>query len=476
MNRAFLALLGKTEDQLQGQPIRDHIPEAIRGEWMAARKAVLEEGGVVELEIPWKVEGVTRTFLATWFLLTDGGRVSMGLGMIGTDLSERMRAEEERLRMEAQFRHTQKLESLGVLAVGIAHDFNNILAAILGNAELATDALDSDPREARESFAQVAAAAQRAAELTNQMLAYAGRATFRIQTVDLNRTIREMSSFMSVSLPKKVELILRLSSEPLTVRANPAQLSQVVMDLITNAAQAMGNEVGRVEVSTATAQRGGGVSRAVLRVRDTGIGMDAETRERIFDPFFTTKEQGRGLGLAAVIGIINTLDGTIEVESEVGKGSTFTVLLPREEDDPEGPSDGEISGSGARAREVRGTVLVVDDEDAVRRFSVRALRRNGLQVLEARDGLAALEAFRDADLAVDAVVLDLSMPGMGGLEVFEKLRAEKPGLPVLFISGSDPADEARGVAHDPRVGFLQKPFRPRELVGGISAFLAGGDD
>ena len=474
MNRAFLDLLGLSDMETIGQEMGSLIPESLYLECASARSRAFAEKGTVEREITWPLsDGGSRVFLCIWFPLTgEGESEPFGVGMIATDLTERKRAEEERRRLESQMRHAQKLESLGVLAGGIAHDFNNILAAILGHGTLAVESLEEYPSEVASHLDHVLAAAERAADLTNQMLAYAGRASFRVETLDLNQAIREMSSLMSVSLPKKVQLEMRLADEPLPVKADPAQLSQVVMNLITNGAQAMGDHAGTVEVSTVASLSGEGAPRAVLRVRDTGSGMDAATRERIFDPFFTTKEKGRGLGLAAVLGIVKGLHGSVEVESQPGQGTTFTVSFPVDREEASAlPSPAEPAVSPADGAR---TLLVVDDEDAVRGFTVRVLEREGFGVLEAEDGLAALRVYARAASRIDGVVLDLSMPGMGGEEVFRKIRAQSPELPVLFTSGYDPSDIAASVTGEEGVGFLQKPYRPGSLLKEIQSLLEDG--
>jgi PAS domain S-box-containing protein len=471
MNQAFLELLDFRLEEVEGRYLRTLLPIEIRTIWVEAKVAAFEERRVVEREIRWKTDQGTRTYLCVWFPLTDERATPFGIGMVATDFTERKRVEEERLRLEVQMRHAQKLESLGVLAGGIAHDFNNILAAILGHAELAAQCAAEDPAQAKSHLDQVLAATQRGSGLTNQMLAYAGRASFRVEILDLNRAIEEMSTFMEVSVPKKIRLETRLSEGSLPVRADPAQLSQVVMNLITNAAQAIGDETGTVEVSTSISAPSHSDPMAVVKVRDTGVGMDTATRERIFDPFFSTKERGRGLGLAAVIGIVWGLDGTIDVESQPGEGTTFTVFLPLDVADQEGSATDHVVA--AEPLRTGGTVLVVDDEEAVRNFTVLALERRGFEVLEAEDGVSAIEVLEAEGHRIDVVVLDLSMPGLGGKEVFERLRLNSP-CPVLFISGYDPADTAKIVSDTEAVRFLQKPFRPTMLVDEVQALLDGG--
>ena len=403
-----------------------------------------------------------------WFPLLEAGD-HQGTGLIATDLSERKRVDDERLRLETQFRHAQKLESLGVLAGGIAHDFNNILAAVLGHADLAADCVQEDPEEAHDHLEQVVAAARRAAELTNQMLAYAGKASFRVESLDLNESIREITNLISVSLPKKVILKTDLSRVPLHVRGDPAQISQVVMNLVTNAAQAIGDAAGTVTITTARSD-GSGRGHAGLTIHDDGCGMPPDVLDRIFDPFFTTKDQGRGLGLAAVLGIVKGLDGSLDVSSTPGEGTTFTLFFPLESAAAHADTR-EVGGSGEEC--ANGTILVVDDEDAVRSFTRRALERLGFTVLEAHDGLHALEVYRQGSVPIRALVLDMSMPGLGGREVFEILRRTGEEVPILFTSGYDPSDAAGSLLDSPNVGFLQKPYRPGTLSRELEGLIAG---
>jgi len=466
-NGPFLDLLGLSESEAVHRPVADILPEEIRSDWLEASGEAADGATIVEREFVWEMPAGQRTYLCVWFPLVEGGD-HQGTGLIATDLSERKRVDDERLRLESQFRHAQKLESLGVLAGGIAHDFNNILAAVLGHADLASECVPDEPEEAQEHLNQVVAAARRAAELTNQMLAYAGKASFRVESLDLNGSIREITELINVSLPKKVVLKSELSAEPLYVRGDPAQISQVVMNLVTNAAQAIGDSPGTVTITTSAAD-GPGRDRARLMISDDGCGMSPEVLDRIFDPFFTTKLEGRGLGLAAVLGIVKGLDGSLDVRSEPGGGTKFTILFPMDVDParrrPRSGRPPAIAGAN-------GTVLVVDDEDAVRSFTRRALERHGYSVLEARDGLHALEVYRQGTVPIRALVLDMSMPGLGGREVFEILRRTGEEVPVLFTSGYDPSDAAGSLLDFPNVRFLQKPYRPGTLSRELEELLA----
>jgi len=472
-SQPLLSLIGVSLEEIERRPLAPNLPANIRAEWVEASAVAIAEGKVVEREIVWSTPDGRRTYLCAWFPLTDDEHRPFGVGTIATDLTERKRVEAERLRLEAQFHHAQKLDSLGVLAGGIAHDFNNILAVILGHADLAAETMVEDLDEAREHLGEVVVASQRAAELTNQMLAYGGRASLRVESLDLNHAIDNMSNLIAVSLPKKVSLEWDFFPEELHVRADPAQISQVEMNLVTNAAQAIGDQPGSVEISTTVSASGQRRANAVLCVRDSGCGISTDDLDRIFEPFYTTKQHGRGLGLAAVTGIVKGLGGTIEVESELGEGTIFRVSHPLE---------AAVAPNGVRDRRARvledgeGTVLVVDDEAAVRAFTRRALERTGFTVLEAEDGLEALEVYHRESSRLDAIALDLSMPGMGGREVFDVLRRADRNLPVLFTSGYDPADAAGALDGAKSVRFLQKPYRSSALSDELSQLLSVGSD
>ena len=466
-NEPLQTLLGRESDGLEGEPLADLLPPQLVMEWNEARELASLHGEVVQRE--WQWPDSDRTYLGVWFPLTDEESGIFGTGVIATDLTERKHIEEERLRLEAQLRHTQKLESLGVLAGGIAHDFNNILAAILGHADLAAECLDDDPDEVKEHLAQVVSASQKAAELTNQMLAYAGRASFRVETVDINEAIGTIRSLVGVSLSKKVDLESALTPDPLPVRADPSQISQILMNLITNAAQAIGEDSGIVRISTRIDEGAHGQSKVILQVEDTGCGMPARMVDRIFDPFFTTKETGRGLGLAAVNGIVTGLGGHIEVDSRPGEGTSFTVSLPLAA--TSSAAEASLPDSSP-AETSTGTLLVVDDEEGVRRVAARALERNGYTVIQAADGLEALDIFGRESSRIDGIVLDLSMPGMSGREVYEAISSVDPDTRVLFTSGYDATDAAGDVLSSPLVLYLQKPYRPGALCDSIAELLS----
>jgi signal transduction histidine kinase/ActR/RegA family two-component response regulator len=393
------------------------------------------------------------------------------------EMTERAAAEEARKAIEAKVLEVQKLESLGVLAGGIAHDFNNLLVAIMGNAGLALlDLPEGHP--ARASIIDVEVASRRAGELARQMLAYSGRSRFQIEPVELPELVRELLTLLQVSIGKGVILKLHLPEEPVVVDADAAQIRQVVMNLVINAADAIGTRSGTVTIRVnqldATAEYLGDVHPgaglapgryAALEVSDTGMGMDRETQGRIFDPFFTTKFTGRGLGLAAVLGIVRSHGGALRVYSEVGRGSTFRVVLPLSATSPR------VAGTPARGEwRANATVLVVDDDPMVRSVAKRLLESFGLTVHVADGGAEAIERVAGAPDAIDGVLLDMTMPEMTGPEVYERLRAIRADLPIVLMSGYHEdelaADLAAGIS-----GFIQKPFTPADLAVRMQAAL-----
>ncbi len=406
-------------------------------------------------------------------MMAADGEVVQWIGTI-TDATER-RLLEERLRQAA------KLESLGVLAGGIAHDFNNLLVGILGNASLLQSLIDGP--EQQEIADQILKAGERAAVLTQQMLAYSGRGRFVVEPTDLSIETGEIVPLVRSSIPRHVDLVLHLAESLPAAELDRAQFQQLVMNLVINGAEAIEGRAGTVTVSTYSQTLGleeiatqfpaepiqPGVY-VVLEVQDTGHGMDAETQARIFDPFFTTKFTGRGLGLAAVMGIAKGHKGAIQVISSPGSGSTFRFFLPATSAPLAAPAP--IESPLVREAD-KTTILVVDDEDVVRKVAEHALTRHGFQVLLAsngREAIRVLEANRDA---IGAIVLDLTMPVMSGEDALVLLRRIRPDIRILASSGYSQSEAARrfGGAID---GFIQKPYSAQNLLTALRSMLHGG--
>lgn len=399
------------------------------------------------------------------------------------DISERKAAEEERLNYERRLQETQKLESLGLLAGGIAHDFNNLLTAILGNIDLALLDIPRDSN-ARSDLSTAITATRRAADLAQQMLAFSGKGHFIIEPLDLAAEIRSTVQMLKSSLPSNADLQIHLPDALPLIEGDASQIRQVLMNLVLNASEALENQPGSVRISAGTAD-GGDVSpgrmwpvdglkpgpHIFVEVSDTGIGIRPELIDKIFDPFFSTKFTGRGLGLAAVIGIVRGHRGAIQVDSVLGQGTTFRVCIPASSIAP-GRSGGAESAplpEGTRS----GFILLVDDEASLRETACKLLNRMGYQVLCASGGEQAIQLFQTRARQIKAVVLDLAMPRIDGVEVFDKLRRLRADIPVLIISGYAESEVFQRF-HDPKPdGFLQKPFTFESLGSALDRICPG---
>jgi PAS domain S-box-containing protein len=397
----------------------------------------------------------------------------IGASVVARDITARRRLEE-------QFRQAQKLESIGVLAGGVAHDFNNLLVGILGNASLAVQFLPAS-HPARASLEDVVRAGERAAALVRQLLAYAGKGRFMTQPVGLSEVVREIAGLVRSSIPKAVDLRFDFPNEVPAILGDATQIQQLLMNLLINAGEAMGQNTGTILVcasvreideSSIRGTRGYeeiGPGRYIeLQVQDTGCGMDEETRSRIFDPFFTTKFMGRGLGLAAVLGIVRGHKGAIQVQSAPGRGTTFKVLLPATDDQPSAwkaaPVSTDLSGAG--------TILVVDDEEVVRRTAKSALESHGYQVVLAGSGREGVEIFRRMADEIVVVLLDMTMPVMSGEEAIGHLKEARPNVPVIASSGYNEALAMQRFAGKGIAGFIQKPYTAQQLAAKIKGVLA----
>jgi len=390
----------------------------------------------------------------------------------------------DRNRLEEQFRQAQKLESIGVLAGGVAHDFNNLLVGILGNASLALDDLPL-AHPARDELQQVVLASERAAELVRQLLVYAGKGVFTFKPVSLPEVVSEITQLIQSSVPRKADLRFELAKDVPPVAGDPSQIRQLVMNLIINAAEAIQAETGTVRVAVSARDIDqsylhdafGGEEimsgrYVVLSVQDTGCGMDDETRSRIFDPFFTTKFTGRGLGLAAALGVVRWHKGAIKVHSAPDRGTTFEVLLPI--------MDGYSAPSKATALPMSpsgsGTILVVDDETLVRRTAKAALEHHGYKVMLAESGHEGIELFRNKANEISLVLLDMNMPAMGGENAFEHLKKIRPDVRVIVSSGYNEAMAIERFGGNRVAGFIQKPYTSRQLAEKVKRVLEPGKD
>ncbi len=376
----------------------------------------------------------------------------------------------EQKALEAQLRHAQKMEAVGLLAGGVAHDFNNLLLTVQGRTELLLAGLD-EVHPMRRQVQEIQAAAERAAHLTRQLLAFSRRQPLRPRVVDVNALVLDLADMLRRLIGEDVELALHLDPALGRVRADPGVLDQVVMNLVLNARDAMPSG-GCVTLETTNVDRGG-VSRVALSIRDTGLGMDAATQARIFEPYFTTKEPGRGtgLGLSTVDGIVRQSGGEIEVSSVVGRGSTFRILLPRTEDALEAAAPAPAAASSQGGGE---TLLLVEDDAAARELLVEFLESRGFKVLAASSGREALRLAEQHGAAIRLLFTDLGLPDMRGTALAKELSAQLGDLCTIFVSGY--TQETMGGVSDPagRVAFLHKPFRLREAEARIRELLDEG--
>jgi len=418
----------------------------------------------------------------THIVRDDSGATTHYLGYV-FDVTSRVTAEAEKHELERRLLHAQKLESLGVLAGGVAHDFNNLLTGILGQASLARRDLALSGPDARTKLAhgleQIEQLALRAAELTQKLLAYSGKGTLMFEPVDLGVVLADMATMLDVVITKNATVVRELAKVLPAVMADRGQLQQVIMNLLTNASDALGEGQGIITLRTSTLALSAEQAAArdldagtyvCLEVADTGCGMTDDAKHRLFDPFFTTKFAGRGLGMSAVLGIVRGHHGTISVSSAVGEGSQFTILLPATDSavvqKSVAPTSAEWRGHG--------TVLVADDQRSIRTTLCLLLRSLGFDCLEAENGSKALEAFTKHRSAIVLALLDMTMPVMSGTETMKALRAQAPTLPVILSTGfsEDEISAKLGGHIGPPPVFLQKPYRLDELESALRNALA----
>jgi PAS domain S-box-containing protein len=480
VNETFCRMVGQDRKQLIGTPFSQCMQGDDRAVFLARYRAFFKSPVEKSLEA-----FILRARGPTFYAHMEGALISAVLSrrrsdaapmllLAVTDITERKWAEDKRLQLERQMQQTQKLESLGVLAGGIAHDFNNLLAIILGNASLALDELPPIS-SVRDSLRVIETTSLRAADLCRQMLAYSGKCLFVNEPIRLRALVEEMVSLFKASISKKAVLNLNLGERLPPLRGDPSQIGQVIMNLVINASEAIGDHNGVITISTGVLNCSRHNLRGVyldenwtegryvwLQVADTGCGMDPETQQRIFEPFFTTKFTGRGLGLSAVLGIVRSHKGMLKMESQPGKGATFTVFFPASAE--ESASVGHEGGSSSETWKGTGTILLVDDEESVRIMGKRMLRRLGFEVLTAVDGREALDIYRAQREEIKLVLLDLTMPCMDGEETLAELRRIDPEARVVMSSGYSEGEIAARFAGKRLSGFLQKPYALYELA------------
>jgi PAS domain S-box-containing protein len=469
MNVAAAKLLGAEKPEvLYGRlaldfvrpELRDMVAQRIKNAWLHGDNPLIEEELV-------RLDGSTVLVEMVSVYLIYKGKDSVLA--IARDISERRRMQDELVK-------TQKLESLGVLAGGIAHDFNNILMAIIGNADLAMMRINKES-PVIENLRKIEQAAAKAADLAKQMLAYSGKGKFVVEQIDLNILLEEMLHMLEVSISKKALLRLNLAPNLPAVEVDATQLRQVVMNLVINASEAIGDKSGVIAITTGCMDCDKSYLKDVwlienireglyvyLEVTDSGYGMTKDTMEKIFEPFFTTKFTGRGLGMAAVMGIIRGHKGAIKVYSETGKGSSFKILLPASGK----PAELFNHESSIDDWKGSGTVLLVDDEETVRGLGREMLQELGFEAITADDGREALELFKN-NPAINLVILDLTMPHMDGEQCFRELRQIRPDIKVIMSSGYNEQEVTQKFVGKGLAGFIQKPYKLSVLKAAIMA-------
>ena len=476
INLRMEALLGRPPEQILDRGYGDLFPESLGSALRASEQEVLATGQALQVEEQWQhADGTRHDYLTQKFPLLDPSGQCWGLGLISTDITERKEAERTQLR-------GQKLESLGILAGGIAHDFNNLLGAILGNLGLAQ--MELPPlAAARTRLDTLEALVVKASDLTRQMLAYSGRGTFVVTAVDLNLLVTEMTHLLELSISKKAVLQYQLQAELPTMDADSTQIQQVIMNLVINASEAMAEHGGHITLrtasrvldpaSTVTAHDGRHLapgSFVALEVADDGAGMSPDTMKQMFDPFFTTKFTGRGLGLAAIQGILRSHHGGIQVHSELGRGTVFTLLFPASIQPlapltrPQEPAA--FQGSGK--------VLVVDDEEGIRAVAMSILERTGFEPISASDGREALRLFEQHRGEIRLILMDLTMPNLDGEDTYRALRQRGARTPVLLSSGFNETEAIHRFQGKGLAGFIQKPYRATALIEMVRKALEKG--
>jgi len=489
VNKA-LAWLFKQDDfsKIIGKTDRDFFDRKHADEAYADEQQVIKTGKpLVGLEEKTTLADGSEVWVSTTKmpLRNEKGQI-IGTFGISRDVTEKKLQEEENRKIQERMQHSQKLESLGVLSGCIAHDFNNLLMGILGNTSLALMELQAGS-PARESVEQIQTVALRAAELTNQMLAYSGKSQSVIKPMNLANIVREMAHLLEVSIPKKIKMIYNFSTKMPLIEGDPVQVRQVVMNLIINASDAIGDKYGTITLSireqdcdseflsscfVGDEQKEG--KYLCLSISDTGCGMNDETKAKIFNPFFTTKITGRGLGLAAVLGIVRAHKGALKVYSEEGKGTSFEVLFPCSDNQDmiflpvTKDAKGMWRGSG--------TVLVVDDDDVILSVTEQMLRKAGFTAIKASNARVAVQQYRENLDRIVAVILDVSLVGTSVVHMLTNLRAIRQDMPFLLTSGYSESAATENIPPGSYQGFLQKPFNTETFIGKLQQLLSKKED
>ena len=462
-NPAEEEALGLSTEQVTGKFVEEVFAQDLAQKLTRNYRLCLEAGKPITYDDELNLPAGRRHFHSNLIPLTDSaGRIHRLVGAC-IDTTDLKRTQEEAL-------SRQKLESLGVLAAGIAHDFNNLLGSILAEAELAEVELAAGEAPRREIQA-IQSVATRAGEIVRELMTYAGQGSTTLEPTDLSLLVQEMLELLKISVSKNATFRIDLPNNLPAVQANPVQLRQVIMNLITNASEALGNTEGVISISVTTVTDPNPMADRLLTparadclrlaISDTGSGMTQDILGKIFDPFYTTKFSGRGLGLAAVQGIIRSHNGTITVTSVPGQGSQFEILLPCTPQPLPDPAHRDATSANDDIGSLSGTVLVIEDEDVLRQAVATILRKRGLHVIEAGDGATGTELFRNNQTMIDAILLDMTLPIVTGPEVFEAICHVRPDVKVILTSAYGP--DSFGGKQTPWA-YIRKPYRTSELI------------
>ena len=471
-NQAYLDLFGFTKEEMRDLDILQIYPEPAAENRQSFREAIEKNGSVKDYEIKLKTkDGRLIDCLSTSTLKRAPDGTILGYQGIVRDITEYKQLQNELIQ-------AQKMEGIGALAGGLSHDFNNILTIVHGYAELLImDHDDGDPR--LNDLYKIVEAAKTGSELVRSLLAFSRKSEIQQQPMNLNKQVEQIRHLLSRTIPKMINIETVLSAEPATVNADPGQVGQVLMNLAINAKDAMPDggtmimETRSISVDDEYCRTHLGLkpgAYVLLKVSDTGCGMDKETLARIFEPFFTTKEVGvgAGLGLAMVYGIVKQHGGVIVCSSELGRGTTFSVYLPALEQDEPGAEAAAVKELPTGGNE---TILLVDDEESIRSLGIKMLNRAGYTVLTAPDGRAALETYEQRSADISLVILDLMMPEMGGKQCLEKLLEMDPKAKVIISTGYSMDDQTKEVAESGARGFVRKPFQVTHMLNAVREVL-----
>jgi len=483
-NSAACRSIGKSPREVLGRDVSAIFPGEEAQTLMEIDQSLMAEPRTITYEEELTFKGERRTVMTTKGVLHEDNGKAAGIFVISRDITELKRSEAQRLETERRLLHTQKLESLGVLAGGIAHDFNNLLAVILGNLDMTRLKVPEDSL-AQRNIEKALQACRRSSKLIGQLLDYAGKGLFAPGDIDIDDLVRENAALFRTSVGRNIELSLAQAAGLPCVKADQNQIQQVIMNLIINSAEAIGACPGEITITTGVMDCDDeylGRSRVdvkpqagrfvYLQVSDTGCGMNEESRARIFEPFYTTKFMGRGLGMSAVLGIVKAHGGAIMLESDTGNGSVFRVLFPVSAEGRD-PAHGVATPAATAdiADQLTGKILIVDDEETVLDMCMAIVEHLGFQAFSAADGAAALRIFSEHAEEIKLVILDMTMPTMGGLTTLNELRRIKGDVNVLLSSGYSEENVSGQFTGDRPSGFIQKPFSVENLRDKISEVI-----